>query len=46
MSHYEKYLDVVENVPHFIEEIYNKKRLHSSLGYLPPEDFEEQFQMN
>jgi transposase InsO family protein len=46
MGHYETYLDVVENLPHFIEEIYNKKRLHSSLGYLPPEEFEEQFKMN
>lgn len=38
---YETYLDVIENVPHFIEEVYNKKRLHSSLGYVPPEEFEE-----
>lgn len=45
MGHYETYLDVVENLPHFIEEIYNKKRLHSSLGYLPPEEFEEQIKM-
>ena len=39
--HYETYLDVLDRVPHFIEEVYNKKRLHSSLGYLPPEEFEE-----
>ncbi len=38
---YETILDVVENVPRFIEEIYNKKRLHSSLGHLPPEEFED-----
>jgi len=41
MGHYETYLDVMEKVPHFIEEVYNRKRLHSSLGYLPPEEFEE-----
>ena len=41
MGQYETYLDVVENVPRFLEELYNKKRLHSSLGYLPPEEFED-----
>jgi putative transposase len=37
----ETYLDVVENLPYFIEEVYNKKRLHSILGYIPPEEFEK-----
>lgn len=41
MWHYETYLDVIDRVPYFIEEIYNKKRLHSSLGYKTPEEFEE-----
>lgn len=41
MGSYETYLDVVENLPYFIEEVYNKKRLHSSLGYVPPEEFEK-----
>ena len=40
MREYENYLDVVEKLPNFIEEVYNKKRLHSSIGYLPPEEFE------
>lgn len=45
MGNYETYLDVVENLPHFIEEIYNKKRLHSSLGYVPPEEFEKEIEL-
>jgi len=32
--------DVIKNLPKFIDEIYNKKRLHSSLGYKTPEAFE------
>lgn len=40
LGNYQTFLDVVENVPRFLEEVYNKKRLHSSLGYLPPEEFE------
>ncbi len=35
MGHYETYLNVIEKLPYFIEEVYNKKRLRSSLGYLP-----------
>nr|BFD66551.1 hypothetical protein HAGR004_15730 [Bdellovibrio sp. HAGR004] len=37
---YKTILDVLENVPDFLEEVYNKKRVHSSLGYLTPEEFE------
>jgi putative transposase len=36
MFNYKTFLDVIEKVPYFIEEVYNKKRLHSSIGYLPP----------
>lgn len=41
LNHYETYADVVNRVPEFIEEVYNKKRLHSSLGYMPPEEYEQ-----
>lgn len=32
--------DVIERIPYFIQEVYNKKRLHSALGYMPPDEFE------
>jgi putative transposase len=43
LSEYETYEDVVNRLPRFIEEIYNRKRIHSSIGYLTPEEFEVRF---
>lgn len=37
---YETMADVLNHLPKFIDEIYNEKRLHSSLGYRPPTEFE------
>jgi transposase InsO family protein len=37
---YETYEDVIKRLPFFLEEVYNRKRLHSSIGYVPPVEFE------
>lgn len=42
MNEYETFADVVENIKRFIEEVYNEKRLHSGIGYLPPNEFEKE----
>ena len=38
---YETYFDVITRIPDFIEDVYNRKRLHSALGYRPPEEYEK-----
>jgi transposase InsO family protein len=38
---YETYSDVIDRLPFFIEEVYNRERLHSSIGYVPPTEFED-----
>jgi len=37
---YETFSDVADRIPYFIEDVYNRKRLHSSLGYRPSEEYE------
>jgi putative transposase len=40
LNDYDNFAEVISSVEHFIEAVYNHKRLHSALGYLPPAEFE------
>lgn len=42
LRQYRDYEDARASIQQFIEEVYNRKRLHSSLGYLSPEAFENE----
>jgi len=37
---YRDLADALRSLRHFLEKVYNEKRLHSALGYLPPSEFE------
>ena len=40
-TEYRDFRDAQQQIGRFIESVYNQKRLHSALGYLPPAEFEE-----
>lgn len=42
INEYETFEEALKNIKNFIEIVYNKKRLHSSIGYVPPDEFERE----
>ena len=43
LDEYANYGEAERSIGRFIDDVYNEKRLHSSLGYRPPSEFEELF---
>lgn len=41
LADYETFANVVSRLPTFIDQVYNARRLRSSIGYLPPNRLEE-----
>jgi len=42
LTEYENFADAKGRIAHFIEDVYQFKRIHSSLGFLTPSEFEAQ----
>jgi len=42
INEYKTFNEAYQNIQQFIEDVYNQKRLHSSIGYLPPNEFEKE----
>jgi putative transposase len=43
LSDYTDYTDALQQLGRFLDEVYEYKRIHSSLGYLTPVEFEDQW---
>jgi len=43
LTEYRDFADARRQLGRFLDAVYNRKRIHSSLGYLTPEEFEQQW---
>jgi putative transposase len=43
LADYQDYEDARQQITCFLDDVYNVKRIHSALGYLTPQEFEEQW---
>ncbi len=45
VQHYQTFEEAQAHLQAFLEDVYNAKRLHSSLDYVPPDEFELNYAM-
>jgi transposase InsO family protein len=45
LNQYRTFEEAQASLQTFLEDVYNAKRLHSSLDYVPPDEFEANFSM-
>jgi putative transposase len=43
LSEYRNFAEAYEQIEQFLDDVYMKKRIHSSLGYLTPEEYEKKW---
>lgn len=43
LSEYRNFTEVYQQIEQFLEDVYTKKRIHSSLGYLTPDEYERKW---
>ena len=43
LSEYRNFAEASEQIGEFLDEVYSKKRIHSSIGYLTPVEYEMQW---
>jgi len=46
LSEYVNFIDARKQIGYFIDDVYNTKRIYSSLGYLTPQEFERACKLN
>jgi transposase InsO family protein len=45
LTEYQDFADAYRQIGRFIKDVYNRRRIHSSLGYMTPAEFEAQWRM-
>lgn len=46
LNEYESFIDALDNIEKFIDDVYNEKRLHSGIGYKTPNEVEKEVILN